>query len=661
MNPKLKFEFDIEDLGFYRAAAASPKISLAAPNENAKIILEKIRKAEEAGCNLILFPQLVLSGATCGALFRQNHLLAETEAAFATILKETKNLEIICAIGRPLLYKNKLYSAVAVIFKGKIYAFVPCEPSKRLSSFFYDFEEDCTFIHYGKYSEEKIPFGKNIKFLVNYEKDQVCSYKEQDFSFGFDVSLDTDFVLQPLAEISYAFKSSAIKNKYKALSAEQKSSVIFANCGAGEDFSDYIFAGECGVFENGKTAAFSSLINTETFKLQSDSFVFTDIDTEIMQIQKYNRNASKKIYTEVNILAAKKKLACKKYLMKTVPQNPFLPDCDSIHKRFVYKSFFSEIVFLQASALAKRLSHIGCKKCVLGISGGLDSSLALLSGCYALKLLNIDCKNMCAVTMPGFGTTERTKNNALLLANFLGCTVLEISIEDAVCLHFQDIEHDINLKGITYENAQARERTQILMDKANQIGGIMIGSGDISEAALGWMTYGGDQMSMYELNSSIPKTMLKYCINAFTDNPIFFHNENEKNTLEKILKNIIDTPVSPELLPPENGNISQKTENIIGPYELHDFFIYHVAVNGFSPKKVYFLALEAFKNSSYSEKVILDWLKLFYNRFFSQQFKRSVSPEGASVTGFSFSPRGSWLMPSEASIKIWQNEIELLC
>ena len=646
MDKKKDPNFCIEELGFYRIAVSSPKISLADVDSNLKLHLQEIKKAEKDGANLILFPQLSITGASLGSVFKQSILIEKAFAAVRLIAEKTKQFSIVSVVGLPFLYRERLYTCSAVISSGKLIALVPHLPSKFLCSIFSDFE-DAPFLI--SLCGENIPFGKEFKFIVNC-KDS-CGLNK-GFSFSFDSSSFADFILNPLAEPSKPLGASGMRQEYKTLSAVKKSAIAFANCGMGESVSDYVFAGECGIFENGKELEFTSFAK--------ELYISSDIDTEFLKGQKLNSRFLKTPDSDWEILIEKERSNTKKALNYHVQKNPFLPDCDELHKKFIYKNFFSELIFFQSSALARRLQFIGCSKCLVGISGGLDSSLALLASAYALKLLNIDFKNLYAVTMPGFGTTEKTKNNASALAKTLGCTLLEVPIEKAMLQHFSDIGQDIDNHDIAYENAQARERTQILMDKANQIGGIMVGSGDLSESALGWMTYGGDQMSMYEVNSSIPKTLLKDCILAFAENKIFFEDEKENTAFFELLSNIINTPVSPELLPPENGEISQKTEDILGPYELHDFFIYHAIGNGFSPKKIYFLALEAFKDSRYSKDEILKWLNLFYKRFFSQQFKRSCSPEGASVTGFSLSPRGEWLMPSEISAKIWLAELEFL-
>ncbi len=665
MEHKKTVNFDIETLGFFRIAACSPHIAAAAIEENTKAVLAAVKKAEKEGVNLILFPQLVITGCSCGGLFEHSLLIKKAEKTILHIAEKTAKLNIVSAVGFPFLYKNRLYSAMAVIAGGLLYAIIPLRPSEILTPFFDRYTGENTEIPFYKKSgavketllkETKILFGNKIIFNA-YKTDG-----KSGFSFSFFQNRTADLILAPLAEPSFTFSSSILKNEYKELSRSKKTAAVFANCSAGESTGENVFAGECGIFENGKEAAFSSIL-TNPADSEDFPFVFFDVDTELLKNKKWHARFTEDWRnTEIEIAGLKPaaSISKAKTLTGIVRQKPFLPDCDGMHKPFIYKNFFYEIIRLQAAGLAKRLCHIGCKKCVLGVSGGLDSSLALLAVCFCFKNLHLPEKNIYAVTMPCFGTTERTKTNAAALARLLGCTVLEIPIAAAVEQHFADIGHDKALHDTVYENTQARERTQILMDKANQIGALMIGSSDLSEAALGWMTYSGDHISMYEVNASIPKTLLKGCISAFTENKILFKDEKKNAKLKTILENIMDTPVSPELLPPKNGEISQKTEVIIGPYELHDFFLYHVLENGFAPKKIYYLAAKAFSGSKYTGKEILKWLTVFYRRFFSQQFKRACSPEGAAVTGLSLSPRNGKQIPSDASPEIWLSELELL-
>lgn len=655
--------FDIETAGFYRIAASSPKTAVADTDGNVQAVLNAVKRAEKEGVNLILFPQLTVTGCSCGVLFTQSLLLQRAEQAVKLIAKKTAALNIISVAGFPFLHKNRLYSTAAVIAGGKIRGLVPLPPSEILRPFFEDYDGELAEIPFFEQDDSNRSAEKNGTVLFGKEID-FFACKTQDthgFSFAFHRDSAAHVLLMPVAEPSFAFSASAMKNRYKELSLEKRAAAVFANCGAGESAGEFVFAGECGIFEQGSEAGFSSIL---TCPADGSEYPYTaaDIDAQLSDHKKRQARLFGCAAAEIGIACSKKAASetCTKTLKRTIPQNPFLPGCDGMHRPFIHKSFFYEIIRLQAAGLAKRLTHIHCKKCVLGISGGLDSSLALLAARFCFKNLNIPGENIYAVTMPGFGTTKRTKNNARALAELLGCTVLEIPIAAAVEGHFSDIGHKKTQHDTVYENAQARERTQILMDKANQIGGLMIGSGDLSEAALGWMTYSGDHMSMYEVNASIPKTLLKGCITAFTENAVLFDDEKKNEVLKKIVREIIDTPVSPELLPPENGQISQKTEELIGPYELHDFFLYHAVENGFSPKKIYYLALQAFGRTKYTDTEIIKWLNVFYKRFFSQQFKRSCSPDGAAVTVLSLSPRSRWPMPSDSCEKIWIKELEIL-
>ena len=660
----LKNKFTIEEFGFFRAASISPFCTVADIDANKKNVLAEIQKAETNGVNIILFPQLVITSASCGNLFKQTVLTDAAFKAVTYIAEKTAGLRITAITGFPLLYKDKLYSAEAVIHNGGINAIVPVAPSKLLHPFFsyYNFSQTQYVGTSG------IPFASHFIFYLNTEFSS-CSFIIKSFYENTAENIpDADFILTPLAEPSYAFSFSAFKTKYKNLSAQKNAAVIAANCGTGESTTDYVFAGETGIFEAGKELHSASALTAQN--APSEPLSVSDIDAEFIKTlrrQNIFSSSNKFIFSEtydvieINVKTADgKNEKTAKTLLRKISTYPFLPDTDSLHEAFLYKNYYSEIINLQMLALAKRLTHIGCTKCVLGISGGTDSTLALLSALKCFDFLNIPHKNLYAVTMPCFGTTEKTKTNAVALASLLGCTVLQIPITESVKHHFFDIGQAVETCDVTFENAQARERTQVLMDKANQIGGIMLGTGDLSESALGWMTYNGDHISMYEFNSSIPKTLLKGCIKSFVENKVFFKDGENAERLKNILSDIIATPISPELLPPQNGQISQKTETVIGSYELHDFFLYHIVRNGFSPKKVFFLATEAFDCEKYPPAEILKTLHIFYKRFFSHQFKRSCSADGADVTGFSLSPRSAWTMPSDASYKIWLNELEIL-
>lgn len=663
-------KFDIEKLGFLRVAATSPVCKVADIGTNAKLVLEEIKKAETLGVNILLFPQLVITSASAGGLFAQSFFLDQALKAVLQIATETRGFKIIAVVGFPLFLKGKLYSAQAIIHNGEVCAIAPVTLPKEINSLFNPVIKSS--FSYLDYSD--IPVISNCIF-------HICS-KTNLYSFVATSSVNpfckanTDIMLIPMATPSFAFSSHNIKNLGCNLSKQRKTCVAFANCGIGESSGDFVFAGETGIYEAGKELCFSSALNSfkeKNSELNSNyCFSICDIDTELLKNLKIEDNrlepnetpdgktcSSNSFDFDIKITSSEKTII-KNTLYRNVEQNPFFPECDLKRKPFVYAKYCSEIINLQTIALAKRLKHINCTKCVLGISGGSDSTLALLTAVKCFDFLNIPHKNMYAINMSGFGTTSKTKNNAVELAKLLDCTVLEIPINNAVKQHFSDIQHDPTVYDTTFENAQARERTQILMDKANQIGGIMLGTGDLSESALGWTTYNGDHISMYELNASIPKTLLKECIKTFSKEEIFFKTKaipEKAEQFKKILDDIIATPISPELLPPTDGKIMQKTENIIGAYELHDFFLYHTIKNAFSPKKIFFLASIAF-NQKYSNNEILNVLQIFYKRLFSQQFKRSCSADGASVTGFSLSPRTSWIMSSDSCVNLWIKELD---
>lgn len=635
----------IEDLGFFRFAVSSPNIKIADIAYNKKVLSDKINFADEQDVNLILFPQLILTSASCGSLFRQKILLEEAFAAIKDIAAQTYGKNIIAVIGFPYLAHNNLYSVEAVLYNGAIEAIVPVESSEYVSAYFT--------------SPESFPFSSDGIFV---KSDTVFNVSDR-FSFCFNTSAfslfekDCDVVLCPVSIPSFGFSFERLKKKYEVFSEELLSAVLFVNSGIGESSSHFVFAGESFIIENGQTILEKSFFSFSQKKIQNDELIFTDIDVELLRNKKiksqFHRNDIDKNRIIKHILQSKN---TRKILVRKISENPFLPLCTELHNGRMRNAFFLEMVDLQTIALRKRLTSINCDKCVLGISGGLDSCLALLTAIRCFDNLNIPHTNLYAITMPGLGTTSRTKNNAEKLSKILACTFIEIPISNSVRMHFSDISYDEKILGSVYENAQARERTQILLDKANQLNAIMLGTGDLSETALGWMTYGGDHISMYDLNSSIPKTLIKDSILSFVDNKLIFDDDKQNEILKNIVMDIIATPISPELLPATGETISQKTERLLGPYELHDFFLYHTIESNFPPEKIFYIACAAF-SKKYDKSLILKTLRTFYTRFFSQQFKRSCSPEGASVTGFSLSSNFLWNMSSDSESALWLERI----
>ena len=635
------------EYGFVRVGAIVNKLVLASPMDNAKEIVKMIRKADKEGVSIVTTPELALTGYTCGDLFLQDELLEMSEDALRLILDETKDLDIISIIGMPLRCNNQLLNTAIVIEKGNIIGIVPKSYIPNYSEFYEKRWFTSSFdlrVSEVKLLNQVVPISTNLLLRVN---------KYRDVTFAIEICEDLWSVFPPsnnhaLNGASIIFnlsssneivgKDSYRRNLVSMQSAKTISGYVYASSGIMESTSDLVFGGASLIYENGKL-----LKSNKRFELESN-LIYTDIDVKRL-INERCRNSSftSSVYNgdykviEVNVCDKIKTLD------RTYKMYPFIPVNDK-EKRF------EEILEIQSSALARRILHLNNTKCVIGMSGGLDSTLAFLVIVRAFQKLGRDNKDIIGVTMPGFGTTDRTYLNAINLVKEYGATLREVSIKEASILHMKDIGLDESDRSVTYENIQARERTQILMDIANMLGGIVIGTGDLSELALGWCTYNGDHMSMYSVNSSIPKTLVRYLVEYVKD--------NSTDKRKKILTDILDTPISPELLPPdEAGNILQKTESSIGPYVLHDFFLYHLLRYGASFKKIYLLAKLTFKDSFESDE-IKKWLKVFVRRFYTQQFKRNAVPDGVKVGTISLSPRGDLRMPSEASFKNILEELD---
>ncbi|MCH5208186.1 MAG: NAD(+) synthase [Oscillospiraceae bacterium] len=631
--------------GFVKTAAATPEIKVADCEYNAKAIIDIIREAEKLRVKILVFPELCVTGYTCGDLFFQPTLLNGAENALTKIAGATRNSDMLVAVGCPIRVNGKLYNCAVVIQSGQIRGVIP---KKYLPNYneFYEMrwfapapEENTTELIFG----EPVPFGLNLLFgFEDYPElvfaAEICEDLWAPKPPSIDLALNGATVIANLS----ASNETIGKDEYReSLIVGQSARIIcgyvFASAGEGESTGDLVFGGHRMIAENGKILAESELYTTGLCVSEID---VKKLYSERLRNTSFEGNAEsafvQRIYLETSIEDTE--------LTRKIEAMPFVPSEDSEKN-----SRCAKILAMQAHGLAKRLKHINCPCAVIGISGGLDSCLALLATAEAMKLLNRPMTDIIAVSMPCFGTTSRTKSNAQTLCEALGVTFKTVSITDAVNVHLRDIEHKDGELNIAYENAQARERTQVLMDIANEKNGIVVGTGDLSELALGWATYNGDHMSMYGVNCSVPKTLARHIVRYFMD-------VSENRTLKKALNDILETPVSPELLPAKNGEISQKTEDIVGPYELHDFFLYNGIRWGFSPKKVYRLAKYAFKDS-YSAETILKWEKTFYKRFFSQQFKRSCLPDGVKVGSVSLSPRGDWRMPSDAQAAMWLDEL----
>ena len=648
--------------GFIKAACVSPRMKVADCVFNAQEIVTEAERCAKNGASVIVFPELSITGYTCGDLFFQQSLLQTAQNQLCEIIKKTAALNALIFVGLPLARTEGIYNCAAAISFGRLLALYAKSYLPNYGEFyerrqFTPFQQnmETQFINFAGF--ENVPFGTDI--LLQEENNPsltiACEICED---LWVPVPPSSRHVLAGATLIANLSAGNEIIGKaeyrrslVKGQSARSICAYLYANAGKDESTQDMVFAGHNMIVENGSLLAESPLFSNQT--------VYADLDLErICQERRRttsfgfsaNNNLFNDDYTQVlfnlsdsegtGLAAGSETDSFTRY----VDPHPFVPnDKEKRSQRCL------EVITLQYQGLAKRLRHINCQSAVIGLSGGLDSTLALLITCRAFDSVGLSREKITAITMPCFGTTDRTYNNACALARECGVTLKEVRIADSVRQHFKDIGQDEEVHDITYENGQARERTQVLMDYANKTNGIVIGTGDLSELALGWCTYNGDHMSMYGVNSSIPKTLVRYLVQWFAD-------ENNSD----ILRDILDTPVSPELLPPSQGQISQVTEDLVGPYELHDFFLYYLLRFAFSPSKIFFLAQHSDLAKSYSREVILKWLKTFYRRFFSQQFKRSCMPDGAKVGTINLSPRGDWRMPSDAMVSLWMQEIEKL-
>jgi NAD+ synthase (glutamine-hydrolysing) len=613
--------------------------------ENAEEIIRLVREMTEGGAKAAVFPELSVTGYSLGELVFQKTLLSNAEAAVVKIARETADCEIIFTVGVPVAVGCSIYNCAAVIYKGVLLGLV----AKTHLPNYGEFYEARYFASSPKenievsYANQRVLLGNKLIFKCR---------SMPDFAIGVEICEDLyvpiprSSILAP-AGASIIFNLSASNelvgkdifriSVIKALSARLYCGYVYAGAGQGESTSDLVFAGQCVAAENGY------ILSEQKWK--PSEIMYSDIDVE--RIASERRRCSTYAHEDSGVTAVYFDMGVSETALgRKFPRFPFIPLSND-----ALRDVCEEILTIQSKALQSRLSSINCKYATIGLSGGLDSTLALLVTVRAFDALGLDRKNISAITMPGMGTTQKTKSNAEILANSLKVGFSEISIERSVLLHLDDIGQPEGLQDVVFENSQARERTQILMDVANKTGGIVIGTGDLSELALGWCTYNGDHMSMYGVNCGVPKTLVKYLVEYVA--------VNSEGEIAKTLFDILDTPISPELIAPKDGEIIQKTEEIIGPYELHDFFLYYIMRFGFSPSKVYRMAREAF-GSSYSGSEIMKWLTMFYRRFFSQQFKRNAIPDGVKVGTVALSPRGDWRMPSDAVMLEWVKETEEL-
>ena len=631
--------------GFVKVAAVTPKIKVADTCHNGEAIRRQMRETAQAGAKVVVFPELCITGYTCGDLFWQDALLEAAKKELLLIAKESENYDAIFFVGLPLEVGGKLYNTAAAVSGGRVLGIVPKSYLPNYNEFyemrhFTSGMDLCEEISLG---DCIVPVDTDLIFLCeNMPKLKIAVEICEDLWVPNPPSIrhaiaGATVIVNLSASDEVTGKADYRTSLVSGQSARLICGYIYASAGDGESTQDVVYSGHNIISENGYILAMSKRFSNEV--------IYSEIDVERLCADRRrmttfeSENAYTKIAFRLNVTECE--------LTRKIDRTPFVPN----NKEERFKRC-EEILTIQAMGLKKRLEHTNSACAVIGISGGLDSTLALLVTVRAFDFLGQDHSRILAVTMPGFGTTDRTYDNAVNLVKSLGATLLEVDIKDAVNTHFRDIGHDANVHDVTYENSQARERTQILMDIANKNGGMVVGTGDLSELALGWATYNGDHMSMYAVNASIPKTLVRHLVRFYADTC-----GEEARTA--VLYDVLDTPVSPELLPPENGQISQKTEDIVGPYELHDFFLYHMLRQSFSPSKIYRLAKLAFAGI-YEPDYILKWEKTFYRRFFAQQFKRSCLPDGPKVGTVAVSPRGDLRMPSDACGRIWLDELEQL-
>ena len=628
--------------GFIKVAAATPKIKVADPAYNTEEILKIIDETEKNGASILVFSELTISGYTCGDLFLQQPLLTECKNQLLRIVKATENKSMLVVVGCPIVIKQKLYNCAVVISDGSILGIVPKTHLPNYSEFY-----ELRHFTSGEGLEEDLWFGEEFGY-VNVAVNQLFKCKEiPELVVACEICEDlwvplppstyhamagATVICNPSASVETTTKESYRRSLVSNQSARLLAAYIYADAGEGESTQDVVYSGHHLICENGSVLAEAKRFTNE--------IIYADIDVQKLAAERRKMTSFPGGQTD-DYFEQEFSLEVKENkITRTFPKAPFVPDNqDERDKRC------DEILSLQSMGLKKRLEHTNCKHAVVGISGGLDSTLAVLVTARAFDLLDIPRENLICVTMPCFGTTDRTYQNAVSLIKELGATLKEVRIEKAVLQHFADIGHDENNHDVTYENSQARERTQILMDMANQYNGMVIGTGDMSELALGWATYNGDHMSMYAVNCSVPKTLVRYLV-------LYYAETTENKKLSEVLMDVLDTPVSPELLPPVDGVISQKTEDLVGPYELHDFFLYYMLRFGFPKSKLYRMAKLTF-DGVYDDETIKKWLDKFYWRFFSQQFKRSCLPDGPKVGSVAVSPRGDLRMPSDASPTAW--------
>ena len=636
---------------FITVAAAIPAVKVADCDYNIEQIIAQVTEAEEKGVEIMVFPELCVTGYTCQDLFRQSTLLENVELSVVRLLGHMRKMNVIAIIGVPVIVGDLLLNCAAVIQKGSILAMIP----KTYLPNYNEFYEKRWFASLQDLRETQIRYAGN---KITITPEPLLVRTSENVLFGVEICEDVwapappsnrlalsgaDLIFNLSASDELVGKHDYLKGLLAQQSARTITGYIYSGSGFGESTQDVVYGGNAMIYENGVL-----LEEADRFSLEPQMMI-GQIDIERLRSERRTNSTYVNAQRGNNaiIVDALPTDSIPFTLIRKIDPHPFIPASSDMQRSC------EEIINIQSCGLAKRVIHTNSKNLVVGISGGLDSTLALLICVNTFDMLHLDRKGIIGVTMPGFGTTDRTYQNALTLMKNLGITIKEINIAKAVNQHFEDIGHDPKIHDVTYENSQARERTQILMDLTNQIGGFVVGTGDLSELALGWATYNGDHMSMYGVNGSVPKTLIRYLVRYIAEYKM-------DEATKAVLLDIIDTPISPELIPgDEKGNINQKTEDLVGPYELHDFYLYYFLRFGFSPRKIFFLAQHAFKGM-YDDATIKKWLSTFFRRFFNQQFKRSCLPDGPKVGSVSLSPRGDWRMPSDAVSRLWLKECEEL-
>ena len=631
--------------GFVKVAAATPDIRVADVEFNTQNIINAMEEAQKNGAKILVFPELCVTGYTCSDLFNHSVLLKASRKALLEIAENTNDKDMLVFVGAPLEVNGKLYNVAAAMNQGEIIGFTTKTFLPNYGEFYEmrQFTPGPQTVREITFEGKKIPFGPQILFQAEGMEElvvaaEICEDVWSPVPPSIQAALEGATVIVNCSASDETIGKDIYRRALiSGQSARLISGYIYANAGEGESTTDLVFGGHNIIAENGTVLKESSRYVNE--------IIYSELDLQRITGERRKNTTFQPLDEETLVRVSFTVEETKTFLTRTFPKKPFVPSDEQTRAQRC-----EEILTIQAMGLKKRLAHTNARTAVVGISGGLDSTLALLVTARAFDMLGRDKKDIIAVTMPCFGTTDRTYQNACEMSKKVGATLIEVPIADAVNVHFRDIGHDPEDHSVTYENCQARERTQVLMDIANKTWGMVIGTGDLSELALGWATYNGDHMSMYGVNASVPKTLVRHLVKYAAD-------DTKDEALKNVLYDVLDTPVSPELLPPKDGDIAQKTEDLVGPYELHDFFLYFMLRFGYEPSKIFRIACMTF-DGEYDKEIIFKWLETFCRRFFSQQFKRSCLPDGPKVGTVALSPRGDWRMPSDACVAVWMKDLE---